>query len=219
LSGFLPYPALIDTLLHELAHNEVGPHNEQFWHLFCQLKADYLRHLLRLSATGDLFGGKSPISLAAAAAETADVRTAVLAALARDRQAPASALQAQLLDGYLGATEHGMAPAGRSLGGGGAEGRTEGAAGAPLSAAERREMLAAKASARIAGVAAGAAGSVHDAEAPGDEAGGVSAAITAASTATSGEPIGVGGEPSERRGYAGDHHGASSRPANDEAQS
>jgi len=35
LSGFLAYPALIDTLLHELAHNEVGPHNEQFWHLFC----------------------------------------------------------------------------------------------------------------------------------------------------------------------------------------
>ena len=27
-----------DTLLHELSHNEVGPHNEHFWHLFTQLK-------------------------------------------------------------------------------------------------------------------------------------------------------------------------------------
>ena len=37
LTGFLSYPALIDTLLHELTHNEVGPHNEDFWHLFCRV--------------------------------------------------------------------------------------------------------------------------------------------------------------------------------------
>ena len=39
LATFMPYDRLVDTLLHELCHNEVGPHNEQFWHLFCQLKA------------------------------------------------------------------------------------------------------------------------------------------------------------------------------------
>jgi len=39
LSGFLPYPSVTETLLHELAHNMVGPHNEHFWHLFAQLKA------------------------------------------------------------------------------------------------------------------------------------------------------------------------------------
>ena len=39
LAAFMPYDRLVDTLLHELCHNEVGPHNEHFWHLFCQLKA------------------------------------------------------------------------------------------------------------------------------------------------------------------------------------
>ena len=38
LTAFEPYDRLVDTLLHELSHNEVGPHNEHFWHLFCQLK-------------------------------------------------------------------------------------------------------------------------------------------------------------------------------------
>jgi hypothetical protein len=80
LSGFLPYPQLIETLLHEMAHNmvaialaprprhsppltstptptptpsptpsplhpspeQVGPHDDHFWHLFVQLKVDYL---------------------------------------------------------------------------------------------------------------------------------------------------------------------------------
>ena len=37
---FLPYSQLVETLLHELAHNVFGPHDDQFWHLFCQLKVD-----------------------------------------------------------------------------------------------------------------------------------------------------------------------------------
>ena len=57
LRGFEAYPSLVDTLLHELAHNEVGPHNDLFWHLFAQLKADYLRHHARLAQSGALFRG------------------------------------------------------------------------------------------------------------------------------------------------------------------
>lgn len=67
LSGFEPYSMLIDTLLHELAHNEVGPHNDSFWHLFGQLKSDYLHHHAHLSASGSIFGGVSPLALAGVA--------------------------------------------------------------------------------------------------------------------------------------------------------
>ena len=155
LGGFLPYPALVDTLLHELAHNEVGPHNEQFWHLFCQLKADYLRALLALSARGELFGGRSPITLAEAAAEAADVRAAVLGALTRDRQMPASPMQAQLLDGYLAATGGTQAKsAGRAIGGEAsavAASAERASAASALTPAQRRELLAERAAARIAG--------------------------------------------------------------------
>ncbi|EOD28162.1 hypothetical protein EMIHUDRAFT_373278 [Emiliania huxleyi CCMP1516] len=67
LRGFEAYPSLVDTLLHELAHNEVGPHNDLFWHLFAQLKADYLRHHARLAQSGALFSGASPLQLAGVA--------------------------------------------------------------------------------------------------------------------------------------------------------
>lgn len=154
LSGFLPYPSLVDTLLHELCHNQIGPHNEQFWHLFCQLKADYLRRLLSLSAAGDLFGGRSALGLAQAAEEASDVRTSVLMALSRDRQAPASQMQVTLLDAYLEATGGVAATAsGRTLGGAAAP--TGGGQQAAASAAEMRQMLTAKASARQVAAAGG----------------------------------------------------------------
>ena len=34
---YLPYEAIIGTLLHELCHNEVGPHNAQFYKLLDQI--------------------------------------------------------------------------------------------------------------------------------------------------------------------------------------
>merc|ERR1719440_644394 len=156
LSGFLPYPALVDTLLHELCHNEVGPHNEHFWHLFCQLKADYLRALLRFSSRGELFGGRSALSLADAAEEVKDVRTSVLTALERDRQAPAGPMQITMLDGYLAASK----AVGAAVDGS-ADGKVlGGAAGAALSATERRELLASRAAARLGGGAPTASSSV-----------------------------------------------------------
>jgi len=167
LSGFLPYPAIIDTLLHELAHNEVGPHNEQFWALFCQLKADYLRFLLDLSACGQLFRGKSAVQLAQAAEEVKDVRANVLAALERDRQVPLSAMpqQVAILDAYMASgdavkrAKGGTATSGHKLGGSGTGADAGTGAGAPLgplTAAERRELIAAKALERRGPAAAGA---------------------------------------------------------------
>jgi hypothetical protein len=47
--SFRPYEELIDTLLHELSHNIMGPHNMLFWGTFAKLKAEYL--LTRLAMT------------------------------------------------------------------------------------------------------------------------------------------------------------------------
>ena len=112
LSGFLPYPQLIETLLHEMAHNmvaialaprhprphlhprphrylhahtqtqtqtltppsllhpppvQVGPHDDHFWHLFVQLKVDYLGFHRDLSASGALVAGRSPLAVSGVA--------------------------------------------------------------------------------------------------------------------------------------------------------
>jgi len=161
LSGFMPYPALIDTLLHELAHNEVGPHTDGFWALFCQLKVDYLRTLLGLSSRGILFNGKSPINLASVAEEVKDVRTATLQALARDRQVEPSTLQMNLLDAYIaasGGSGAGGHAGGMTLGGG------EGSAAVAVSAGGMRELLAAKALGRIQDGGSGGAGRGSDSD-------------------------------------------------------
>jgi hypothetical protein len=41
LQGFRRYDDIVTTLIHELSHNVVGPHNNAFWTLFNQLKEDY----------------------------------------------------------------------------------------------------------------------------------------------------------------------------------
>ena len=149
LSGFLPYPAIVDTLLHELCHNELGPHNEQFWQLFCQLKADYLRALLATSASGELYDGRSALTIAQATAEAVDVRSSVLGALARDRQVPVSPIQAMLLDAYLehsGGAQPSKDVLGRMAGGDGGGG----AGASATSPEEMRALLAEKAAERMA---------------------------------------------------------------------
>ena len=152
--------------LHELTHNEVGPHNESFWHLFCQLKSDYLRYIHSFSSRGLLYRGKSAVQLADAAAEVGDVRGAVLAALERDRQMPAGPMQPRLLDEYLAAVERMEAgeraagtPGGSSITHGGVtlglsregDAAAEGRRGEAMSQEERRALLAARASARFGG--------------------------------------------------------------------
>merc|ERR1719152_811449 len=150
LSGFEPYPALIDTLLHELAHNEVGPHDDQFWHLFAQLKADYLRMHRAAAAAGTLHGGRSPVSLAGVAPQLGDIRGAVLATVERDTRAPCSPLQVGLLDGYLALTDgaDGRAAGGRVLDECAGAAAATAAPPPPQSAEERRALLAARAAAR-----------------------------------------------------------------------
>lgn len=41
--GFRPYHDLINTLIHELAHNVWGAHDHNFWQLYGELKAQYMR--------------------------------------------------------------------------------------------------------------------------------------------------------------------------------
>lgn len=41
--GFRPYHDLINTLIHELTHNVWGPHDDKFWKLFGELKAQYMK--------------------------------------------------------------------------------------------------------------------------------------------------------------------------------
>lgn len=43
LKGFRPYHDLINTLVHELTHNVWGPHDHNFWKLYGELKAQYMR--------------------------------------------------------------------------------------------------------------------------------------------------------------------------------
>jgi hypothetical protein len=43
LKGFRPYHDLINTLIHELTHNVWGPHDNNFWRLYGELKAQYMR--------------------------------------------------------------------------------------------------------------------------------------------------------------------------------
>ena len=115
-----------------------------------QLKADYLRTLIRLSAAGQLFDGKSALGMAEANAEAADVRAAVLLALSRDRQVPASQLQIRMLDEYLGASggPQGAAAGGHTLRGADSARAIDAREGAS-SAAEMRELLAERAGARM----------------------------------------------------------------------
>jgi len=43
LKGFRPYHDLINTLIHEMTHNVWGPHDHNFWALYGELKAQYMR--------------------------------------------------------------------------------------------------------------------------------------------------------------------------------
>lgn len=53
---FLPFEAVVDTMLHELCHNVIGPHNQQFHALWEQLREEH-ESLLRKGYTGEGFLG------------------------------------------------------------------------------------------------------------------------------------------------------------------
>lgn len=59
---FRGYKGLINTLLHELSHNMYGPHNEDFWRLFAQLKSEYLEFHAVEARAGKLVEGKTSAS-------------------------------------------------------------------------------------------------------------------------------------------------------------
>jgi len=88
LSGFMPYPQLVETLLHELCHNWVGPHNHLFWTLFAQMRVEYLHEHMRLAAQGVLIGGQTTAALAGVHADcvggTRLIAEAVIGGIARE---------------------------------------------------------------------------------------------------------------------------------------
>lgn len=64
LSGFRPYPALVETLIHELSHNWVGDHNLLFWTNYAQMRAEYLCTHARLRKSALIVRGKKTAELA-----------------------------------------------------------------------------------------------------------------------------------------------------------
>lgn len=96
LSGFMPYARLAETLLHELCHNWVGPHNRLFWTLFAQMRVEYLHEHFRLAASGVLVGGQT---------------TAALAGVRADCEAGAKLIAAAVLRGIAGEVSLEMARA------------------------------------------------------------------------------------------------------------
>eukprot|EP00522_Entomoneis_paludosa_P010467 CAMPEP_0172447614 /NCGR_PEP_ID=MMETSP1065-20121228/6890_1 /TAXON_ID=265537 /ORGANISM="Amphiprora paludosa, Strain CCMP125" /LENGTH=406 /DNA_ID=CAMNT_0013198963 /DNA_START=83 /DNA_END=1303 /DNA_ORIENTATION=- len=67
--GFLPYPQLIGTLIHELSHNWVSDHALLFWANFAQMRVEYLHTHARLAAQGTVVQGKSTAALAGVTAQ------------------------------------------------------------------------------------------------------------------------------------------------------
>lgn len=53
---FLPFESIVDTMLHELCHNVIGPHNQEFRALWDQLREEH-EALLRKGYTGEGFLG------------------------------------------------------------------------------------------------------------------------------------------------------------------
>ncbi|KAJ1634699.1 WLM domain-containing protein [Pavlovales sp. CCMP2436] len=176
LVGFMPYPALAETLLHELCHNWVGPHNKLFWTLFAQMRVEYLHEHFRLAASGVLIDGQTTAALAGIRADCENpkaIAAAVLRGIAQEVGLPmAHELEEAVLEHLaLVQRESGGALAGRVLGGGVPPGQAAPAAeisaltlsaegGAPLSAplVDPRARAAAAAEARARGAGAEARG-------------------------------------------------------------
>ncbi|GAX11310.1 hypothetical protein FisN_15Lh239 [Fistulifera solaris] len=69
LQGFMPYPQLVATLIHELSHNWVGEHDLLFWGNFAQMRVEYLHTHARLAAEGYISQGKSTAVIAGVSKE------------------------------------------------------------------------------------------------------------------------------------------------------
>lgn len=49
---FFPYEQILDSMLHELCHNEIGPHNADFYKLLDELRlvSDFTSHCFRIQS-------------------------------------------------------------------------------------------------------------------------------------------------------------------------
>lgn len=64
LEGFLPYPQIVSTLIHELSHNWVSEHDLLFWSNLGQMRVEYLHKHAAMAASGMLVNGKTTSQLA-----------------------------------------------------------------------------------------------------------------------------------------------------------
>lgn len=64
LKGFLPYPDVVGTLIHELSHNWVGEHDLLFWTNYGQMRCEYLYTHAKLASSGVVVRGQSTATLA-----------------------------------------------------------------------------------------------------------------------------------------------------------
>ncbi|KAG8458639.1 hypothetical protein KFE25_008436 [Diacronema lutheri] len=173
LSGFMPYPRLAETLLHELCHNWVGPHNRLFWTLFAQMRVEYLHEHFRLAASGTLVGGQTTAALAGVRADCEAGPALIAAAVLRGIAQEVSPQMAHALEPavreHLSVVqrESGGALAGRVLGGiaravaaegGGLSAAAGGDRDDAVSALDPRAAAAAAAEARARAAAAGERG-------------------------------------------------------------
>lgn len=173
-AGFYPYAELVNTLLHELAHNVRGPHDATFWRTFAALKARYLCVHAELRGRGAAVAGRLLATVAGleATGELADVVLATAAETQRQAMRPLSAeLLEELRRGVAtaeaelrGADMARWCAGGRAAGGGCVAFRLGGGGGgdssseyAPMAGAEDARARAAAAAQRRAAAAAGAA--------------------------------------------------------------
>ncbi|CEM15494.1 unnamed protein product [Vitrella brassicaformis CCMP3155] len=56
LKGFRKYEVILNTLLHELTHNRIGPHNRDFYNLMSELRAHYMQVTNQFKSAGRTTG-------------------------------------------------------------------------------------------------------------------------------------------------------------------
>lgn len=200
LAGFMPYPRLVETLIHELAHNWVGPHNKLFWTLFAQMRVEYLHEHMRIAASGTLIDGVTTASRAGVHADCAGGLEIIARSVLRGLAAEIGPEMAASLEPAVRehcafvSTDSGSAERGRVLGG------SAGIPAGPPAAAEAAASTAVPASGAVA--ASGMAG-------PMDARARAAAAAEARAAGRHGGAGGTaGGAGTERHGYRGGSGGS-----------
>eukprot|EP00667_Euglena_gracilis_P022757 EG_transcript_25461 len=85
--AFFAYEELLDTMLHEIAHIQVGPHNDKFYRLWDELRAATEALLAKPmdAQQGHRLGGRAVVAVSSAAADAAQRRASAQLRLGQGR--------------------------------------------------------------------------------------------------------------------------------------